>query len=235
MSYTFEELALSKSVQQYKYSKSLIPGGTQLLSKRPEMFAPEVWPSLFSKAKGIEVWDLDDRKYLDMSLMSVGACVLGYADDEVDDAVISSIRSGVASSLNCPEDIELAELLIELHPWFQMARFTRSGGEAMSAAVRIARSHTKREKVVFSGYHGWTDWYISSNLANISSLDGQLMPGLEPNGVPRSLSGTALPFNANSLDSICQVIKGFENDIAAIVIEPARGQEAPKGYLNQLK
>ena len=233
--YTLEELKKSKGVSLYNLAKGLIPGGTQLLSKRPEMFAPDVWPAYYSRAKGCYVWDLDNREFLDMSIMAVGACILGYADDEVDEAVIRAIRNGVNSSLNAPEEVELATALLELHPWFDMVRYARSGGEAMGIAVRIARASTKKELVLFSGYHGWNDWYLAANLSDDSNLDGQLMPGLEPNGVPRGLSGTALPFDANSIDSLKEKIKGKEKDIAAIVIEPARGEDAPAGYLKELR
>jgi len=233
--YSLEELKRSSGVALYNRAKTLIPGGTQLLSKRPEMFAPDVWPSYYSKAKGCRVWDMDGREFQDMSIMAVGACILGYADDEVDDAVVAALRSGVNSSLNCPEEVALAEALIELHPWFGMVRYARSGGEAMGMAVRIARAHTRRDLVMFSGYHGWNDWYLAANLADSASLDGQLMPGLEPNGVPRGLRGTAMPFDANSIESLREKIQGKEKEIAAIVIEPARGEDAPAGYLKDLR
>ena len=199
--YTTKELKEGKGVELYSFFKNIIPGGTQLLSKRPEMFAPEIWPSYYSKAKGATIWDMDNRKFVDMSIMSVGACIIGYADDEIDDAVIKSIRNGVNSSLNVPEETELAKLLIDIHPWFDMVRYCRSGGEAMNVAVRIARANTKREKILFSGYHGWTDWYLSSNLADNKNLDEQLMPGLNPLGVPRSLINTSIPFFPNNLST----------------------------------
>ena len=233
--YSLEELKQSKGVALYGRAKSLIPGGTQLLSKRPEMFAPDVWPSYYSRAKGCRVWDLEEREFIDMSIMAVGACILGYADDEVDDAVVNALRSGVNSSLNCPEEVELAEALIELHPWFGMVRYARSGGEAMGLSVRIARAHTRRDVVMFSGYHGWNDWYLAANLADSASLDGQLMPGLQPNGVPRGLAGTAIPFDANNIDSLRDKIRGKEKQIAAIIIEPARGEDAPAGYIMALR
>ena len=233
--YSLDQLKKSKGISLYNLAKEIIPGGTQLLSKRPEMFAPDVWPSYYSKAKGTQIWDLDGREFTDMSIMAVGACILGYADEEVDNAVIESINSGVNSSLNCPEEINLANLLVELHPWFGMVRYARSGGEAMSIAVRIARAYSEREVILFSGYHGWTDWYLAANLNDSSHLDGQLMPGLEPKGVPRGLSGSAIPFDANSIDSLRKKIKGKEKKIAAIVIEPARGEDAPKDYLKSLK
>jgi len=225
----------SEGIRLYKRAQGLIPGGTQLLSKRPEMFAPDVWPSYYSKAKGCRVWDLDGREYIDMSIMAVGACIFGYADDEVDDAVVSALRNGVSSSLNCTAEVELAEALIDLHPWFGMVRYARSGGEAMGMAVRIARAYTKRDVVYFSGYHGWNDWYLAANLGDGSNLDGQLMPGLEPNGVPRGLAGTAVPFDVNDIESLKSKVKGKENTVAAIVIEPARGENAPAGYLKALR
>jgi glutamate-1-semialdehyde 2,1-aminomutase len=233
--YNLDELKRSRGVALYKRAKALIPGGTQLLSKRPEMFAPDVWPAYYAKAKGCHVWDLDGRQFLDMSIMAVGACILGYADDEVDDAVVAALRNGSNSSLNCPEEIELAEALLELHPWFHMVRYARSGGEAMGMAVRIARAYKHRDLVLFSGYHGWNDWYLAANLADSAGLDGQLMPGLEPNGVPRSLAGTAMPFDANNIESLREKVRGNEKQIAAIVIEPARGEDAPAGYLKALR
>ncbi|MEY4416143.1 MAG: hypothetical protein RIQ53_3436 [Pseudomonadota bacterium] len=219
----------------YRRARGLIPGGTQLLSKRPEMFAPEVWPAYYSRAKGARVWDLDGREYLDMSIMAVGACILGYADDEVDDTVVAAIRGGVNASLNCPEEVALAEALIELHPWFGMVRYARSGGEAMGMAVRIARAHTRRDVVLFSGYHGWNDWYLAANLGETDALDGQLMAGLQPAGVPRGLAGTAIPFQVNDIESLRAAVRGREDRIAAIVIEPARGEDAPDQYLRALR
>lgn len=221
--------------QLYLRAKTLIPGGTQLLSKRPELFAPGLWPAYYSKAKGTRVWDLDGREYIDMSIMAVGACILGYADDDVDLAVIEAVKSGVNSSLNCPEEVALADVLIDLHPWFDMVRYARSGGEALAIAVRIARAKTKREIILFSGYHGWSDWYLAANLGDKDGLDGQLMPGLDPAGVPKGLKGTAIPFSFNDINSLREIIKGKENNIAAIMIEPARGEEASKEYLSQLK
>lgn len=229
------DLSNKMGPQLYVKAKKMIPGGTQLLSKRPEMFAPDIWPSYFSKSKGIKVWDLDGNEFIDMSIMGIGANILGYADDEVDNAVIESIKNGVSSSLNCREEVDLAELLIKIHPWAEMVRFGRSGGEAMSIAVRIARAATKRDIVLFSGYHGWTDWYLSANLGETNALDGQLMPGLQPNGVPRGLRGTAIPFSLNNIEEIRQIIKGKEKEIAAIIIEPARGEDASPDALKELK
>lgn len=213
----------------------VIPGGTQLLSKRPSMFLPDQWPSYFSKAKGVEVADLDGKTYIDMSMMGIGACVLGYADPDVDCAAKAAIDAGVASTLNAPEELVLADLLLELHPWAQMVRYARGGGEAMSIAVRIARARTGRDNVAFCGYHGWCDWYLAANLAEDAALDAHLLPGLGPRGVPRGLQGTALPFRYNHIEELRAIADANRKDLAAIVMEPQRGQEPAPGFLGNVR
>jgi glutamate-1-semialdehyde aminotransferase len=224
-----------KGQELYKKAKKLIPGGTQLLSKRPEMFLPEYWPSYYSKAMGVEVFDLEGNRYIDMSIMGVGACVLGYANPDVDRAVKEAIDSGSMCTLNAPEEVALAELLCELHPWAQMVRYGRSGGEAMSIAVRIARAHTKKDVIAFCGYHGWTDWYLAANLGDNEALDGHLMPGLNPAGVPRGLTGTALPFHYNAINELQAIIQAHRDQIAAIVMEPQRDHAPKPGFLEAVR
>jgi glutamate-1-semialdehyde 2,1-aminomutase len=225
----------AKGQALYRRAKTLIPGGTQLLSKRPEMFLPGQWPSYYSKARGVEVTDVDGNTYVDMSMMAIGACVLGYADPDVDAAVKAAIDAGSASTLNAPEEVELAELLCELHPWAQMVRYARSGGEAMMMAVRIARAHTRKDKIAFSGYHGWCDWYLAANLGDETALDGQLMPGLAPAGVPRGLKGTALPFHYNRLDQLKAIVDATRGELGVIVMEPRRGEAPEPGFLEAVR
>lgn len=232
---SIQDLLNGKGQRLYTKAKELIPGGTQLLSKRPEMFAPNLWPAYYSRSKGYKIWDLDNVEYDDMSIMGIGACVLGYADDYIDNAVIDAIKSGSASTLNSYEEVKLAEALIDLHPWLDQIRYTKSGGEAVSVAIRIARASTRREKVLFSGYHGWSDWYLAANLANDSSLDGQLMPGLEPLGIPRGLSGTSIPFDLYNFDELLALSSKNKKDIAAIIIEPARGDYPPLEILEKIR
>jgi glutamate-1-semialdehyde 2,1-aminomutase len=149
----------SKGSELYKKAKKIIPGGTQLLSKRPEMFLPDLWPSYYSRCEGIDVWDLDNNKYLDFTIFGVGACTLGYADADVDIAVRNAIKRGNMCTLNAPEEIELAKLLCDIHPWADMVRYARTGGEAMAIAVRVLRAYSGKEIILFCGYHGWHDWY----------------------------------------------------------------------------
>jgi len=229
------ELHIDSGLKLWDRAKTIIPGGNQLLSKKPEKFAPGLWPAYYSKAKGYEVWDLDGKRYLDFCGMGVGTCSLGYADPDVNLAVHTAINNGSMSQLNCPEEVELAELLIGLHPWADMARFTRTGGEACAVAVRIARAATRKDKVAFCGYHGWHDWYISSNLADQGNLDGQLLPGLEPVGVPRQLANTAFPFNYNRLDELEAIVSEHGDDLGVIIMEPERYIPPKPGFLEGVR
>jgi len=219
----------------YDRARQIIPGGTQLLSKRPEMFLPGQWPTYYKEAKGADVVDLDGRTYLDMSYCGIGATVLGFADPDVDGAVKAAIDKGSMSTLNCAEEVELAELLLELHPWADLVRFGRAGGEAMAIAVRIARAATGREVVAFCGYHGWHDWYLSANLAADTALDGHLLPGLSPVGVPRGLSGLMQPFHYERLDELQAIVKERGPRLAAIVMEPVRSGDPPPEFLSGVR
>lgn len=222
----------SKALQEK--SVKLIPGMTQLLSKRPDMYSRGIWPTYFKSAKGIEITDLDNNKYLDFSIGGVGATVLGYCDEDVNADVINVIQSGSASTLNPPEEVALAEKLIELHPWADMARFARAGGEAMAMAVRIARTVSKKDVIVFCGYHGWMDWYLAANLGKEGALDEQWIAGLPPNGVPKGLTGTALPFLYNNIESFENAIEKAGDNLAAIVMEPIRNYFPDKNFMDKI-
>ncbi|RJO61824.1 aminotransferase class III-fold pyridoxal phosphate-dependent enzyme [candidate division WS5 bacterium] len=229
------KLNLEKSLDMQNRAKSRIPGMTQLLSKRPDMFAPGVWPGYYSKAKGVEVWDLDGNRYIDMSIAGIGANVLGYADPDVDAAVWEAIKNGNSCSLNCPEEIELADLLCELHPWAEKVRYARTGGESMAIAVRIARAYTGKDKIAFCGYHGWHDWYLSANLGTENALGEHLLPGLNPKGVPKGLTGTALPFRYNKLEELKTIVEKNRDEIAAIVMEPIRSDQPLHGFFDEVR
>jgi glutamate-1-semialdehyde 2,1-aminomutase len=221
----------ARSLEMQDRAKRLIPGMSQLLSKRPDQFSAGVWPGYFSRAEGAQVWDLDGNRYLDMSISGIGANVLGYCDPDVNAAVVTAVQNGNSSSLNCPEEIVLAELLIELHPWAERVRYARTGGESMAIAVRIARAATGRDVVAFCGYHGWHDWYLAANLGSADALAGHLLPGLEPAGVPKALAGTALPFGYNRLGELEGIISARGRQIGAIVMEPIRSQPPDPGFL----
>lgn len=226
---------MSQGTELYRRARRRIPGGTQLLSKRPEMLLPEQWPSYYSKARGAEVWDLDGTRYIDMSYSAVGACVLGYSDPDVGAAVHAAVDNGSMCTLNCPEEVELADLLCGIHPWAQMVRYARCGGEAMAIAVRIARARTRKSKVVFSGYHGWHDWYLAANLNVENALAPHLLPGLDPEGVPPGLAGSAIPFAFDSPESFSQALAAAGDDLAAIVMEPARSAFPTPQFIHNVR
>ena len=228
-----EGASMSSGQKLWKRAKSVIPGGNMLLSKRSEMFLPDQWPAYFQKAKGCRVWDLEGNEFIDMSIMGVGTNILGYGNDEVDDAVRSVIDKGNMSTLNCPEEVYLAEKLIELHPWADMVRFARSGGEANSIAVRIARAATGKSKIAICGYHGWHDWYLAANLGDEKNLVGHLLPGLEPNGVPEELRGTVMPFKYNDYEGLENLVES--NDIGVIKMEVSRNFGPENRFLERVR
>lgn len=226
---------MDKNQTLYAKAKGLIPGGTQLLSKRPELHLPGSWPTYYKKAKGCRVWDLNGRELIDASYMGIGACILGYGDPDVDRAVRGAIDLGTMSTLNCPEEVELAQELCAIHPWAKMARFARTGGEAMSVAVRIARAFTQKSMVLFSGYHGWHDWYLAANIASSKGLDGHLLPGLMPCGVSRKLKSTAIPFVYNDTEGFLKLIAKYGPQLGAVVMEPIRNFYPEKGFLETVR
>jgi glutamate-1-semialdehyde 2,1-aminomutase len=217
----------------WKRAKQVIPGGNMLLSKRSEMFLPDLWPSYFSKAKGCEVWDLDGNKYIDMSIMGIGTNTLGYGHPEVDAAVRSIVDNGNMSTLNCPEEVYLAERLVEIHPWADMVRLARSGGEANAVAIRIARAASGKDKIAFCGYHGWHDWYLSANLGDEKNLAGHLLPGLAPNGVPNNLRDTVYPFAYNNFEELERLVQS--HDIGVIVMEVSRNEGPRDNFLRKVR
>jgi len=216
-------LAQADGPALWQHARSVISGGTGLLSKRAEMFDPRGWPAYFSRCSGCEVWDLSQRRYLDF-VGGIGAVLLGYADPDVTAAVQRRLSLGTYCSLVNPQEVELADRLLALHPWAQKVRYARGGGEAMAIAVRTARAATGRSGIAFCGYHGWHDWYLAANLSANDALDGHLLPGLEPRGVPRELLGTSVPFRYNDLASLDKALDQLKNNLAAVVMEPMRSQ-----------
>ena len=224
---------MSNGQKLWKKAKKVIPGGNMLLSKRTEMFHPLKWPAYFDKAHGCNIWDLDGKKYIDMSLMGVGTNILGYANEEVDNYVKQNIDKSNMSTLNCPEEVWLAEKLVEMHPWSEMVRFARTGGEANSIAIRIARAASGKGGIAICGYHGWHDWYLASNINDSENLKDHLLPGLEPNGVPKELKNTSFPFHYNDLYGLKKIIN--ENDIGVIKMEVIRNFKPSNNFLQEVR
>tara|TARA_B100000900_G_scaffold407874_1_gene421256 strand:- start:11189 stop:12505 length:1317 start_codon:yes stop_codon:yes gene_type:complete len=221
-----------KNQHLYKVAKKIIPGGVMLFSKRPENYLPNKWPTYFKKAKGAYIWDLNNKKYLDM-FFGVGQSVLGYANSKIDNAVIKSNKSGNITSLNSFEEVELAKKLIKIHPWSGFARFAKTGGEAGAIATRIARSINYREKIAICGYHGWFDWYLAANLKSKNNLNSHLLKGLKSVGVPKSLKNTIFPFRMNNYSDF-EKIKKIKN-LSAIIMEVQREQNPNLNFLKYIR
>ena len=217
----------------WKRALQVIPDGNHLLSKHPDMLLPNRWPTYFKKAKGCSIVDLDGQTYVDMGLMGVGTNILGYGNHEVDAAVKEAVADGNMSTLNCAEEVYLAERLVELHPWSDMACFARTGGEANSIAVRIARAASGKDKIAFCGYHGWHDWYLSANLNGADQLGGHLLPGLDPLGVPTELRDTVVPFTYNHFEELEEIVNHHE--IGAVIMEVVRNHQPRNQFLQKVR
>ncbi|MSU46109.1 MAG: aminotransferase class III-fold pyridoxal phosphate-dependent enzyme [Lacunisphaera sp.] len=221
--------------QLYRRARTRIPGGTQLLGKRPEQYLPGGWPAYYRRAQGCTIWDMDDRPYADFTSNGIGTCLLGYADPVVNAAVADCISRGSMCTLNCPAEVELAERLCAIHPWAEKVRYARTGGEAMAISVRIARAFTRRGIVAFCGYHGWSDWYLAANLGESDALSGHLLSGLDPGGVPRALRGSSLPFRYNQIAELEKIVAAHRSELAAIVMEPRRYDAPQDGFLEKIR
>lgn len=224
---------MAKGQKLWEKAKKIIPGGGMLLSKRAEMFLPDMWPAYYSKAKGCEVWDLEKKHYFDMSLMGVGTNILGYCNDEVDNIVKSVISNGNMSTLNCPEEVELCELLTDMHSWSDMVRLARTGGEANSIAIRIARAASGKDGVAVCGYHGWHDWYLSVNLSETDGLSEHLLPGLSTSGVPKNLKNTTFSFKYNDYESLHKIVE--DESIGVIKMEVCRNELPKNNFLEKVR
>jgi glutamate-1-semialdehyde aminotransferase/spore coat polysaccharide biosynthesis protein SpsF (cytidylyltransferase family) len=228
-----EGLTLNIGQKMWKRAQKVIPGGSMLFSKNPDLFLPQFWPAYFSKSNKCNVWDLTGKKYLDISLMGVGTNILGYRRREVDNAVKNVINSGNMTTLNSKEEILLAEKLIEMHPWSQMAKFTRSGGEASAVAIRIARAATAKDNVAVCGYHGWHDWYLSANLDNPNNLNSHLMKNLPILGVPKNLKKSVYSFEYNNIKQFESLIS--KHNIGTVIMEVSRNYYPKNNFLKKIR
>ncbi len=225
---------VTNSLNLYKRAEKLIPGRTQLISRRASQFASGINPVYADHAKGSRFVDVDGNEYIDW-VNAVGAVILGHADDVVDQAVKTQIDKGSLYTLNGPLEIELAEELVDTIPSAEMVRYTKAGGEACAVAARIARGTTGKEIILFCGYHGWHDWYQSANYL-VDPESGEFpFAGIEPIGVPRALAGTAVPFTYGDLNMLEALLGEYEGQVAAIMMEPVRSEWPDKGYLEQVK
>lgn len=211
----FPKIAASEEL--FGRCEGLVPSYTQTLAKGPQQHVRGVAPKYLRRGSGSHVWDADDNEYIDMT-MGVGPLILGYGYEAVDEAVRAQLAEGMTFSLMHPLEVEVAELIREVVPCAEMVRYSKSGADVCSAAVRVARAYTKRSKVLCCGYHGWHDWYIS--VTDRSS------------GIPGSTGELTHTFDYNDIDSLAEAI---DDQTACVIMEPTVFQAPKDGYLQAVK
>ena len=228
-----EGSSLQKGQKLWVRAKDIIAGNNMLFSKKSELFLPKYWPAYYKKTKGCEITDLNGNKYYDLSLMGVGTNILGYSNKQVDKKVMQVVKSGNMSTLNNPDEVTLAEMLLDINKWADQVKFARTGAEASTIALRLARAASGKDNVAFCGYHGWHDWYLASRLNNPDALDTQLMADLKSDGVPKYLKGTSFPFRYNNISDLKKIIS--YKKIGAIIMEVSRNIPPENNFLQNVK
>lgn len=213
-------LNLSESDRLFADAYKVIPGGTQTFSKAPAQHVSGVSPKLLMRASGCHVWDVDGNQYIDY-MMALGPNILGYADEEVNEAAYKGAKLGVNSSLGHPLEAQLAKELVSIIPCAEMVRFGKNGSDVTTAAIRVARAYTGRDKVLVCGYHGWHDWFIGSTSRNL--------------GVPQVVQDLTLEFFYNDIESLLTAFNENPDSIAAVIMEPVNFYEPEDDFLQKVK
>lgn len=207
---------IEKSNQLYNRAVGLIPSVTQTLAKGPGQWVNGIAPKYLAKGKGSHVWDVDGNEYIDY-MMAVGPLSLGYAYPAVDEAIKKQLADGITFSLMHPLEVEVAELMRDIVPNAEAVRYSKTGADVTSAAIRLARAYTKKNKVLCCGYHGWHDWYIAVTARNY--------------GIPEAVQANSFTFNYNDIDSVKNCL---DDDVAAIILEPVVFAEPKDNFLQKL-
>lgn len=211
---------LKLSEEYWKRAQGLIPAGTQTLSKGPTQWTKGVAPKYLNRGKGAYVWDVDGNKYIDYA-MGLGAITLGYAYPEIESAIKKQLKYGTVFSLMHPLEVEASEMLKKTISFCEMVRFAKNGSDVTSAAIRVARSFTKKDKVAICGYHGWQDWYIGTTDWNY--------------GVPQAVKSLSLKFEYNKIETLHDIFKKNRNEIAAVIMEAYSTTLPEKNFLEEVK
>lgn len=201
----------------YQKALNLIPSVTQTLAKGPQQNVKGIAPKYLQRGKGSHVWDVDGNEYIDFN-MAIGPLSLGYAYPKVDEAILAQLKDGITFSLMHPLEVEVAEMINEIIPNAESVRYSKTGADVTSAAVRIARAFTKREKILCCGYHGWHDWYISVTDRNA--------------GIPKALQDLTFTFSYNDIQS---VIDSIDDETAAVILEPFVFEPPKNNFLQELR
>ena len=216
---TVEKLRLDKSQELESRARKFIPGSTQTISKRPAAFAPGYFPEFVDYAKGSHVWDVDGNEYIDY-VMACGPVTLGYCYPAVDQAIQEQLAKGIIFTRLTSLEAQVAEILSEVVPCAELTRFFKGGVEANSAALRLARAFTNREKVVSCGYRGWHDqWAVAHT----------------PRGIPDCLGDLIHEFKYNDLTTLEAALTANPDQVAAVIIDPVSGESPKEGFLAGVK
>jgi glutamate-1-semialdehyde aminotransferase len=211
---------LTKSNEYLKRAEQIIPSLTQTLSKGPTQFVQGVAPTYLERGRGSHVWDVDGNEYIDY-VMALGPVILGYNYPRVNEAITQQLKKGISFSLMHPLEVELAELLAEVIPCAEMVRFSKNGADVTTAAIRVSRAYTGREKIAQCGYHGWLDWTICTTTRD--------------KGVPKQMKNLTLPFKYGSIETLEKIFDENKNEIAAVIMEPIGIEEPSRYFLEKIE
>jgi glutamate-1-semialdehyde 2,1-aminomutase len=209
-----------RSQELLERARRVIPLGTQTFSKSYQQYPQGESPLFLTHGRGGRVWDVDGNEYVDL-VSGLLPVVLGYCDPDVDTAVTTQMASGMSFSLATELEIEVAEALVEIIPCAEMVRFGKNGTDATSAAVRLARAFTGRERIVAIGYHGWQDWYVGATTRS--------------RGVPKSVGELTHKAAYNNLQAVAELFGAHRGEVAAVIIEPTADRAPDPGYLEALR
>ena len=208
-----------KNKQHFEQARALIPWATQTNAKRlnPDF---EGMPPFIKRAKGCRMWDLDDREYIDYRC-SLGPIILGYQYQPVDEAVRAQMKNGVLFSMASPIELEAAEAIMKNVSWIEQIRFMKTGADACTACVRLARSYTGRDHILTSGYHGYHDWFMLN----------------WPNpGIPKLLEEYVHEIPYGDADAVDHVFDTYGDQLAAAIVVPYEwNEQVGKSYLERLR
>jgi glutamate-1-semialdehyde aminotransferase len=211
---------LTESARLRERAAQLIPAWTQTLSKNPTQWVQGVAPTYVARAEGAHVWDVDGNRYIDFP-MALGPIILGHADPRVNAAIEAQLRDGISYTLPHPIELDVAERVVARVPGAERVRFGKTGSDATSAAVRLARAITGRDHVLVGGYHGWHDWFIASTTRDL--------------GVPQAVRALTSAFTYGDVDSLDAALAAQGGDTAAVILEPSGATRPPAGYLEGVR
>lgn len=209
-----------KSTILLQKAKNLIPAGASTYSKSYRYFCEGAAPAFLDRGKGAHVWDVDGNEYIDY-VLALGPVIIGYNDRRINDSITQQMKKGISFSLTTELEISLSEKLVEIVPCAEMVKFVKNGSDATTAAIRLARAYTKKQKILCCGYHGWHDWYIGTTENDL--------------GIPQCVKDLTISFPYNDRETLAKLLNKNKDDVAAVIMEPISLEQPEKGYLNDVR